>query len=494
MLPVCMSHEDYQSFVVEQLQRYYKNGTLSLVSHDWPLITKCWITDLSSTMDVLQNTYGKRGPHATDPACLLRSYLVMLLTHPSYSIDEWVIELRRVPLYAIVSGFEPGKTPGVGTFYDFFRRLWNHDSPNLKGHKQQKRSKPRKGKKKGDKAPTTSPGKVKRLLERFKRYGPRQKAQPFDQLFNLFQSQFLAFSAKLGLLGDLNRLNVAGDGTPIVTSAYPRSRSLCDCRAQGLGECSHPRYYSQPDCDVGWDSSREKYFHGYHLYQFTASDSPYDLPLFPRLHPASRHDAISFAVSFVEFSQRSTLSTVDKVILDAAHDAAAIYDFLIHHQHEPIIDLNARTNPARTQGDIQISSEGIPICPAGLPMRSNGFDQGRYRHKWRCPLASGTTISCENPCSTAKYGRTFYTNSKENPRLFPKTPRGTEQWKAIFKTRTSVERTNKREKVDYRLEDGWHRSTMMWTIRIYAIMMCQHMDAWYLHLKDKLDLQTLIFG
>lgn len=31
------------------------------------------------------------------------------------------------PLYAILSGFEPGNTPGVGTFYDFINRLWNSD-------------------------------------------------------------------------------------------------------------------------------------------------------------------------------------------------------------------------------------------------------------------------------------------------------------------------------------------------------------------------------
>jgi hypothetical protein len=442
----------------------------------------------------VRHTYGKRGPRPTDPACLFRSYLVMLLTHPTFSIDEWVDELRHVPLYAIICGFKPGRTPGVSTFYDFFRRFWDYDSPNINGHQQQKKRKPKKGKKKGDKASMDSPETVKQFLEHAMRYDPCQEALPFDRLFNFFQSQFVTFSAKLGLLGELDHLNIAGDGTPVVTGAYPRSRSLCDCRAQGLGECDHSRYYSQPDCDVGWDSSREKYFHGYHLYQFTASDSPYDLPLFSRLHPASRHDAISFAMSFIECSQRSTLGTVDKVILDAAHDAAAIYEFLIHHRHEPIIDLNARTNESVTKGDIHISPQGIPVCPAGLDMKSNGYDQTRYRHKWRCPLASGTVIACENPCSTAKYGRTFYTNNQENPRLFPKTARNTEQWKKIYNTRTSVERTNKREKIDYHLEAGRHRSTMMWTLRIYGIMMCQHMDAWYLHLKDELDLQTHIFG
>ena len=31
------------------------------------------------------------------------------------------------------------------------------------------------------------------------------------------------------------------------------------------------------------------------------------------------------------------------------------------------------------------------------------------------------------------------------------------------------------------------RSTKMWYIRTYAIMMCQHIDAWYAHQKDELS-------
>ena len=42
----------------------------------------------------------------------------------------------------------------------------------------------------------------------------------------------------------------------------------------------------------------------------------------------------------------------------------------------------------------------------------------------------------------------------------------------------SVERSNKREKIDYKLEDGRHRSSKMWYCRLYAIMMLQHLDAW----------------
>ncbi|MCO1604498.1 hypothetical protein [Desulfosporosinus nitroreducens] len=175
---------------------------------------------------------------------------------------------------------------------------------------------------------------------------------------------------------------MAGDGTPIVTSVYTRSKSTCDCRAQGLADCNHPRIYSQPDCNAGWDSARETYFNGYHLYMISASDSHYDLPLYPRLQPASRHDAVSLVVSSVEFKQRFTLGTVDKMLLDAAHDADAIYHLLDHQNTELFIYLNCRNKKnSKTSSDIQISPKGIPICPIGLKMKSNGHDHLRHRNK-----------------------------------------------------------------------------------------------------------------
>ena len=66
---------------------------------------------------------------------------------------------------------------------------------------------------------------------------------------------------------------------------------------------------------------------------------------------------------------------------------------------------------------------------------------------------------------------------KDNPRLINIPPRDSAEWKTEFNARTSVERSNKREKVDFKLEDDRHRSTKMWYCRLYHIMMLQHLDA-----------------
>nr|WP_239588346.1 transposase [Gracilibacillus alcaliphilus] len=475
---------------MDQLQKHYSGGILTLVNGDWPVITKLWITDLSHMTTMLVDTYGKRGPSPRNPASMMRSYLLLILTNPTMSMDEWVDELRRVPLYAILSGFEPGDTPGVGTYHDFFKRLWRTKKKNVTPKKKSKKArkrKPKKGKK-GEKAPISKPGRVKRLVDWMIPRLDDKKELPSDRLFDFFQTQILSVSAKLGLLGDVQQLNVAGDGTPVVTSSHIRSKPTCSCRAQGIAKCKHGRTYSQPDCDSGWDSHREKYFNGYHLYMINACDSPYDLPLYPRLHLASCHDSVSFVISWAEFSQRFNLGAVDRVLLDAAHDAYSIYELMNHTQIEPIIDLNKRAKrDIKTDGDIKISSQGVPICPIGKKMKPNGYDNTQHRQKWRCPLACGTKNSCETPCSTAKYGRTYHTYTKENMRLFPRLSRETDQWKTIYKRRTSVERSNKREKVDYHLEAGRHRSTLMWYMRIYGIMICQHIDAWHSQQVNELD-------
>ncbi len=166
--------------------------------------------------------------------------------------------MKRTPIYAILSGFDFDDLPGVGTFYDFFKRLWPALDKNVKPQKQRKR-------------------KTEWMLG----HDTSKTVLPANRLFHFFHTHILSVSTKLGLLGE----TTAGDGTPIVTSSSPRSKPTCDCRAQGLADCKHPRLYSRPDCDSGWDSAREKYFNGYHLYMVSAADSQHDLPLYPRLHP-----------------------------------------------------------------------------------------------------------------------------------------------------------------------------------------------------------------
>ncbi|HCI26720.1 hypothetical protein DWY10_03020 [Blautia obeum] len=41
---------------------------------------------------------------------------------------------------------------------------------------------------------------------------------------------------------------------------------ICKCKENGITDCKCDRCFSQPDCDIGWDSSHDCYYHGYDLY------------------------------------------------------------------------------------------------------------------------------------------------------------------------------------------------------------------------------------
>ncbi|GMA60779.1 hypothetical protein NZD89_14200 [Alicyclobacillus fastidiosus] len=112
-------------------------------------------------------------------------------------------------------------------------------------------------------------------------------------------------------------------------------------------------------------------------------------------------------------------------------------------------------------------------------MKDRGYDSTRGRRKYYCPLVVKGVVTCDTPCSDSPYGRCVHTYTKHNPRLFLPVARNSNEWVNVYKRRTTCERSNKRVKEDYRLEAAKHRSTMMWTVRIYGIAMCQHMDAWY---------------
>ncbi len=120
---------------------------------------------------------------------------------------------------------------------------------------------------------------------------------------------------------------LSGDGTPVYTSAQERKTRTCNCLKNGIRDCKCNRIYHQPDCDIGWDSHRNRHYFGYDLYMLTASDSENDLPVFPFLSPASRHDSHVFLYNWFSMKKMLPEANVTKLLLDSAHDAMPYYDY-----------------------------------------------------------------------------------------------------------------------------------------------------------------------
>jgi len=125
-------HTAYQNFLVKMLRKYYPNPD-AIARSTWDIIDRFWYLDLSYTDICLRDKYSVFGPKPRTPSCMQRSYLLSL-DFKVTSITDWAAQLKINPLYAILSGFEVGDTPGVGTFYDFFDRIWDSDDNNLSSH------------------------------------------------------------------------------------------------------------------------------------------------------------------------------------------------------------------------------------------------------------------------------------------------------------------------------------------------------------------------
>ena len=264
MLPVnCGSHADYQNFVVTNLRKYYPDPS-ALARSTWDIIERFWNLDLSFTDTFMADKYSKFGPAPRTPSSIQRSYLLSI-DFKVTSITEWAAQLKINPLYAILSGFEPGNTPGVGTFYDFINRLWNSDDDHMSPHIHSLKIKVKKPKTKGTKADSVEKVTVAELLPILENTGFKLDEQPYSSLFKIYQKEFLDVSVSTGLIHS-DALALADDGTPVVTSHRERKKRICKCKENGITDCKCDRYFSQPDCDIGWDSSHDCYYHGYDLY------------------------------------------------------------------------------------------------------------------------------------------------------------------------------------------------------------------------------------
>ncbi len=176
-------------------------------------------------------------------------------------------------------------------------------------------------------------------------------------------------------------------------------RALARERMQDVPNCD--RYFSQPDCDIGWDSSRDCYYHGYDLYMLVDSQS--DLPVFPHFSCASKHDSHGFLHAFFRMKSFLPEYSVSKVLLDSTHDAMPYYQYLKRENITPFIDLNGKGGrPPVYKNDFTIDKDGGPICPSGFRMRRDGVEVAKGRMKFKCPKIShaGCTGRTADSCIT----------------------------------------------------------------------------------------------
>lgn len=139
----------------------------------------------------------------------------------------------------------------------------------------------------------------------------------------------------------------------------------------------------------------------------------------------------------------------DTFLGDSAFDTIETYNFLKEEFHflKVLIPYNHRNES--TLKKVGYNEYGYPTCPEdhSLAMKYHGItrEKGRAdRIKWGCPKMHYTKgqwlCECKTPCSTATNGRTTYTYENMDFRMFPGLQRDSDEWVALYKIRTIIER------------------------------------------------------
>lgn len=131
---------------------------------------------------------------------------------------------------------------------------------------------------------------------------------------------------------------------------------------------------------------------------------------------------------------------------DSAFDKGDHYTFLKDTCgfQKVLIPLNSRNSSSLKA--VGLNELGYPLCPndESLDMKYLGVtnENGRTdRIKWGCPKFSKGTCTCENPCSSAKNGRTTYTYQNQDFRMLPGIARDSHEWYSLYKKRGVIEQT-----------------------------------------------------
>lgn len=485
MLRHWITHAEYQHSLQLKLLFHFEIQKSRLHKLD-KSISKLYQLNLDSLLPVIKPLYSDFGRPAKNQQSIIRS-LVLMLDRQNYSITNWAGEVASDPLYFDLCGFE-GTAPSVASYYDFLVRLWQSSQElHIKRKLKSKRfaAKPRKKLKQNEKLQSRKSGSVKRLVEKAIN-GKLRNFCPERILQRLLKYCVVDTSAKMGILGNIDAFSFAGDGSPYYSGASHYGVKTCNCRSKGIFNCTCPRKFSDPDAKWGWDSYREQWFFGSTLYGVTACDSPYDLPVYLKSVQASRHDSVSTIYALEDVKNLFPSFKFKNFLADGAMDNYPTYEYLYQKKITPFIPLDSRTKQKLVYPDSAIlcfDDKGKAICPGGIPYANWGYSKPKGI-KLRCWFATqGKEPPKECKCSESNYGRVIYLKPDYDLRLFPLVHRNSDEFKEIYKRRSTVERSFKRIFEDYCVESYSSQSNRLrFSLATFAAINI-HLDAWIKHEK-----------
>lgn len=516
------SHEAYRKSVLSWFRKHGREpGVAEALQQHAVATLVLWHLDLEPARPILMRGYAAspRGGDPWEPLVLLRCLLLAcLLRRPK--INAWARDLKGSRVLCVLCGIDPDeRRPGVGTVYDFLHRLHNgplRDCPC--GHQlspatlerrraaspRPKKTRPRKRQSKAEKKarqrrrkkhPVTAPAAAepsatRKLLEQLAATEGQPSPQDLLQrLAELLVQTAVVRSAKQGLLGTLDQLVACGDGSPLCTGTRGHGKRTCDCPRTSRCDC--PRIYQDPDAAIGYDSHRQRYFFGHHIYELTVCSQGHDLPLHIRLDPGNETDFTASLKALDRLRKQLADShpemRIRTFVQDAGHDGEHNYRFALQHGIIPVIPL-AKDAPAThpQRPELSLSSRGVPLCPGGCEMAPWG-SAGAMRRLFACPVKARSIDRCPlapegQPLWRCRPGAAMAPvvnlSVEQNPRLCPPVPRNSARHEQLYNQRSGAERSFSVKKELFDLEGARHRRKSFWLIRLYLMAVLQHARAW----------------
>lgn len=187
MLRNFKSHTFYQENLKLHLLLFWKTDR-SRVKDMEKSISKLYLLNLDPLLPIIQPLYSNTGCSAKNQLGIIR-FLILMLDQKHHGITSWAKKVANDPLLCAICGFQYGKAPPVGFYYDFIKRLWKASHKIHVARKKKLRPfkpKPRKKLKAGQKLKLKHNG----IVKKFARIAMRD-ALPEYRPEHIFQ-EFLA--------------------------------------------------------------------------------------------------------------------------------------------------------------------------------------------------------------------------------------------------------------------------------------------------------------
>lgn len=448
------------------------------------------------------------GKERRDPLCMMRAMILMLLCAVK-GVTRWVGKTRKEEILAVLAGFTPGNTPGVGTYYDFMRRIINGPWRKPCGHnvrrsdsvtKRHVRDIPAEKEAKKEKQDPRCSQSEKLAGELLAGSGKPRMNDFLKALEDLLILVGVIPSVEAGLITALENLTISGDGSILGTAASPHGKKVCDCAENGIRKCDHPRSYTSPTAEWCYDASHDRYIFGDRYYHLVTAQNGHDFPLLVLMPGGNESDytlSLKACDRFLKAAAENGLNVrIYAFCGDGHHDSYAHYKYFAEKDIIPIIPLSENTEKAfpKLSGreNVRFDEKGKPLCPGGVPMRHHSFNRRKNTHVFTCPAKRNThrdgksvyvmhTEDCPEgkdcaPDSTI--APIIYVKSDSDQRLFPPIPRDSKKFKELAKQRSASERMN--AVIDCYNIDGAHRNADYSLIRLTFAYIAHHAVIRYL--------------